>query len=83
VATIIKKLELPRCYLVRDEKGKLLRRNIFFLRKRKTFSLEFEEEEDKDMTDVVMTNNHDVSNIDKIRSERTSKKPDRLIYYTK
>ncbi|KAF0739490.1 Uncharacterized protein FWK35_00028159 [Aphis craccivora] len=46
VATIIKKLELPRCYLVRDEKGKLLRRNIFFLRKRKTFNLEFEEEEE-------------------------------------
>ncbi len=80
----MKKLKWPRCYLVKDSKGRELRRNIIFLRKRKTISLEFEEEEDKEMTDVVMTNNHNVSDTDKIRrSERTSKKPDRLIYYTK
>lgn len=47
VATIVKRLELPRCYLARDEKGKLLRRNIIFLRKRKTLSLEVDVEGDR------------------------------------
>ncbi|KAF0765586.1 Uncharacterized protein FWK35_00006032 [Aphis craccivora] len=72
-ATVIKKLKWPRCYLVRDSRGRELRRNIIFMRKRKTVSLEFEEEEVKGDEDVISK---------KVRtSERTKKKPDRLVYY--
>ncbi|KAF0685201.1 Uncharacterized protein FWK35_00034197, partial [Aphis craccivora] len=61
----------PRCYLLRDSRGRELRRNIIFMRKRKTVSLEFEEEEVKGDGDVISK---------KVRtSERTKKKPERLI----
>ena len=33
-ATIIKKLNLPRCYLIRDKRGRELRRNVIFLKKK-------------------------------------------------
>lgn len=79
VATIIKKLEIPRCYLVRDEKGKLLKRNIFFLRKRKTLSLEVDVEGgDREEREIK---NEKIITVEKVRrTERQSIKPDRLMY---
>jgi len=41
---------LSRCYLVKDWNERELRRNIIFLRKRKTLILELEEEIDKEIT---------------------------------
>jgi len=49
-----------------------LRRNIVFIRKRKTVSLEFEEEEVK--------GDEDVTSKEVRKSERIKKKPERLIY---
>lgn len=38
-ARVIKKLDLPRCYLVKDNSGKELRRNIIFMRKKENAKL--------------------------------------------
>lgn len=47
-ATIVKKLNLPRCYLIRDKRGRELRRNVIFLRKNRTLSLELDEESEEE-----------------------------------
>jgi len=67
--------------LVRDEKGKLLRRNIFFLRKRKTLSLEVDMEGDIRDSEEREMNEEKIITVEKVRrSERQSKKPDWLMY---
>jgi len=67
--------------LVRDEKGKLVRRNIFFLRKRKTLSLEVDVEGDKVNREEREMNDEKIITGEKLRrTERQSKKPDRLMY---
>lgn len=61
-ATIVKKLNLPRCYLIRDKRGRELKRNIIFLRKKRTLSLELDEESDEDDRENVCDNDKNKNN---------------------
>lgn len=46
-AVVLNKTKWPRSYLVKDEKGKILRRNIIFMRKVSSYDLDLNESDDE------------------------------------
>lgn len=86
-AVVLSKTNWPRLYLVKDEKGKILKRNTIFMKKVSSYDLSWDESDDEIVSDdeknkkeVVKVENQKLETkiIVKTKKGRVVKKPIRL-----
>jgi len=67
-AVVLNKTKWPRSYLVKDEKGKILRRNTIFMRKVSSYDLDLNESDDEVIVNDEL-NKKEVEKVEKQKSE--------------
>lgn len=67
-AVVLNKTKWPRSYLVKDEKGKILRRNTIFMRKVSSYDLDLNESDDEVIVNDEV-NKKEVEKVEKQKSE--------------
>lgn len=66
-AVVLSKTSWPRSYLVKDEKGKILRRNTIFMKKVSSYDLDLDESDNE----VIVNNELNKKEVEKVEKQKS------------